>query len=238
MSEIDLAYLPVIGRGEQINIICAMHGIKVNPLMSNPIGEDFNKDVQAPFGTIPWMKDHSNGIELNDSMAIVQYLVTKYEGPLTPQTPEEAAIIGMYWAWCQDYYSFVLSPFHDIITGHNEPFWRNLRLTDTLAEGGKETGIKNLTTLHKSRANLLERHLDKSGNVDQFLTGSKCSYADIFLFTCVRTTQETGGFGILRNELGRDPYEDYPIITQICNEVGKIDVVSKTVGSKFSECPI
>jgi len=238
MSEIDLAYLPVIGRGEQINIICAMHGIKVNSLMSNPMGEDFNKDTQAPFGTIPWMKDHSNGIELNDSMAIVQYLVTKYEGPLTPQNPEEAAVMGMYWAWCQDYYSFVLSPFHDIITGHNEPFWRNLRLTDTLAEGGKETGIKNLTTLHKSRANLLERHLEKSGNVDQFLTGSKCSYADIFLFTCVRTTQETGGFGILRDELGRDPFEDYPIITQICNEVGKIDVVSKTVGSKFSECPI
>ena len=238
MSEIDLAYLPVIGRGEQINIICAMHGIKVNSLMSNPMGEDFNKDTQAPFGTIPWMKDHSNGIELNDSMAIVQYLVTKYEGPLTPQNPEEAAVMGMYWAWCQDYYSFVLSPFHDIITGHNEPFWRNLRLTDRLAEGGKETGIKNLTTLHKSRANLLERHLEKSGNVDQFLTGSKCSYADIFLFTCVRTTQETGGFGILRDELGRDPFEDYPIITQICNEVGKIDVVSKTVGSKFSECPI
>ncbi|MBC8407290.1 MAG: glutathione S-transferase [Rhodobacteraceae bacterium] len=238
MSEIDLAYLPVIGRGEQINIICAMHGIKVNSLMSNPMGEDFNKDTQAPFGTIPWMKDHSNGIELNDSMAIVQYLVTKYEGPLTPQNPEEAAVMGMYWAWCQDYYSFVLSPFHDIITGHNEPFWRNLRLTDTLAEGGKETGIKNLTTLHKSRANLLERHLEKSGNVDQFLTGSKCSYADIFLFTCVRTTQETGGFGILRDELGRDPFEDYPIITQICNEVGKIDLVSKTVGSKFSECPI
>ena len=34
MSEIDLAYLPVIGRGEQINIICAMQGIKVNSLMS------------------------------------------------------------------------------------------------------------------------------------------------------------------------------------------------------------
>ena len=38
MSEIDLAYLPVIGRGEQINIICAMHDIKVNSLMSNPMG--------------------------------------------------------------------------------------------------------------------------------------------------------------------------------------------------------
>ena len=53
MPEIDLAYLPVIGRGEQINIICAMHDIKVNSLMSNPMGEDFDKDTQAPFGTIP-----------------------------------------------------------------------------------------------------------------------------------------------------------------------------------------
>ena len=32
MKEIDLAYFPIIGRGEQINIICAIHGIKVNNL--------------------------------------------------------------------------------------------------------------------------------------------------------------------------------------------------------------
>ena len=30
MREIDLAYFPIIGRGEQIKIICAMHDIKVN----------------------------------------------------------------------------------------------------------------------------------------------------------------------------------------------------------------
>ena len=77
--------------GEQINIICAMHGIKVNSMNSKPMGEDFDKDTEAPFGTVPWMKDHSNGLELNDSMAIVQYLVTKYDGPLTPSNPEDAA---------------------------------------------------------------------------------------------------------------------------------------------------
>ena len=238
MPEIDLAYLPVVGRGEQINIICSIHGIKVNAMMSKPMGEDFDKDTEAPFGTVPWMKDHSNGLELNDSMAIVQYLVTKYEGPLTPKNPEEAARIGMYWAWSQDYYSFVLSPFHDIITGHNEPFWRNLRLTDTLAEGGKETGIKNLTTLHKNRANLLERHLSSSSDVRPFLTGLNCSYADIFLYTCVRTVQETGGFGILREEIGGDPFKNCPSITNICNEVGKIEAVTNAVGTKFSDCPI
>ena len=88
MKEIDLAYLPIIGRGEQINILCAMHDIKVNFLLSTPLGNDFDKDKEAPFGTIPWMRDRSNGLELNDSMAIVQYLVSQYPGPLTPENNE------------------------------------------------------------------------------------------------------------------------------------------------------
>ena len=46
MKEIDLVYLPVIGRGEQINLICAMHDIKVNFLLSNPMGDDFDKDKE------------------------------------------------------------------------------------------------------------------------------------------------------------------------------------------------
>ena len=51
-----LVYLPIVGRGLQINIFCAMHNIKVNFLMSKPMGEDFDKDTQAPFGTIPWLR--------------------------------------------------------------------------------------------------------------------------------------------------------------------------------------
>ena len=46
MPEIDIAYLPIVGRGEQINIVCAMHGIKVNLKMSKPMGEDFDKTVK------------------------------------------------------------------------------------------------------------------------------------------------------------------------------------------------
>ena len=84
MGNVDIVYIPVVGRGLQINIICAMHGVQANYLMSKPMGEDFDKDTEAPFGTIPWLKDHSNGIELNDSLAIVQYLVSKYPGHLTP----------------------------------------------------------------------------------------------------------------------------------------------------------
>ena len=215
MSNIDLAYLPVVGRGLQIKIICEMHNIDFNYMLSNPMGEDFDKDSQAPFGTIPWMKDNNSGIELNDSMAI----------------------INMYWAWAQDYYSFVLSPFHDIITGHNEPFWRNLRLTDTLADGGKETGVSNLTKLHNTRIGFLEKHLSSKQN-GSFLTGSKCSYADIFLYTCVRTVQETAGFGILRETCGGEPFKDCPAILKICNEVGKMDAVIKSSGDIFEKAPI
>ena len=237
MREIELAYLPVIGRGEQINIICAMHDIKVDYLLSTPMGNDFNKDTDAPFGTIPWMKDKANDLELNDSMAIVQYLVSKYPGPLTPQSPEDAALTAMYWGWAQDYYSFVLSPFHDIITGHNEAFWRNLRLTDTLAEGGKKTGIANLTTLHKNRFQSLESHLADS-NTKPFLIGAECFYADIFLYTCVTTVQESGGFGILRDACDGEPFADYPRVLEICTAVSKIDKVIDSVGSKFTDYPI
>jgi glutathione S-transferase len=144
---------------------------------------------------------------------------------------------AMYWGWAQDYYSFVLSPMHDIITGHNEVFWRNLRLTDTLAEGGKETGIANLATLHTSRLKFLEDHL-KSQETGPYLTGADCTYADIFLYTCVRTVQETPGFGMLREALGGAPFADFPIISGISAAVGEIDTVAATVGNKFSECPI
>ena len=237
MSKIDIAYIPIVGRGLQINIICALHEIETNMMMSKPMGEDFDKDTEAPFGTIPWLKDHSNGIELNDSLAIVQYLITKYPGPLTPSSTENSALSAMYWSWAQDYYSFVLSPFHDIITGHNEPFWRNLRLTDTLAEGGKELGISNLTKLHHARLQYLENHI-KNKNLGPFITGEKCSYADIFIYTCVKTVQETGGFAILRDACQGEPFKNCPKILEICDEVEKNPKVVNIVGTKFKDCPI
>ena len=236
MKEIDLAYLPIIGRGEQINIICAMHGIKVNYLLSSPMGDEFNKDNQAPFGTVPWMRDHANGLELNDSMAIVQYLVAQYPGPLSPKNNELAGRINMYWGWVQDYYSFVLSPFHDIITGHNEIFWRNLRLTNSLVDGGQETGVTNLTSLHKKRLDYLERHLTNAA-AGPFLTGSDCSYADIFLYTCVRAVEETGGFGVLRDACNGQPFSEFQIVSDIANAVGEIEQI-KAGKTKFSTSPI
>ncbi|MDG1883214.1 MAG: glutathione S-transferase family protein [Alphaproteobacteria bacterium] len=236
MSKIDIAYIPIIGRGLQINIIAALHGIETNYLMTKPMGEDFDKDTEAPFGTIPWLKDHSNGIELNDSLAIVQYLVTKYPGPFTPTSTENAALSAMYWSWAQDYYSFVLSPFHDIITGHNEPFWRNLRLTDTLADGGKEKAISNLSFLHKKRLQYLENNIKKM-KLSPFVTGEKCSYADIFIYTCIKTVQETKGFSILRYACEGDPFKNCENILNMCNKISDIPEVIETIGSKFKDCP-
>jgi len=126
---------------------------------------------------------------------------------------------------------------HDIITGHNEVFWRNLRLTDTLAEGGKDTAIANLATLHKARLSFLEAHLKTQG-AGPFLNGKDCSYADIFLYTCVRTVEETAGFGMLRAVVGETPFTEYPTVEKIAAAVGDIDIVKATVGTKFSECPI
>ena len=73
-AKIELAYFPIIGRGQQILILCAEHSIEVKFLIAKPFGDDFDKDTQAPFGTLPWMKDNNNGVILNDSFAIIQYL--------------------------------------------------------------------------------------------------------------------------------------------------------------------
>ncbi len=237
MKEIDFAYLPIVGRGEQIHIICAMHDVRVNMLLSTPMGNDFQLTEDSLFGTVPWMKDRSNGLVLNDSMAIVQYLVAEYEGPLTPKSTEDAASIANLWAWCNDYYSFVLSPLHDIITGHSEIFWRNLRLTDTLAEGGKTLALKNLKVLHDKRLSFLESYLSKRDS-QKFMTGQDCSYADIFLYTCVRAVQKCAGFSEFRGLFSSDPYANSKNVLTICDAVESIEKVSQTVGNKFDECPI
>lgn len=236
-AKIQLAYFPIIGRGQQILIICEEHDIEVEFLTAKPFGDDFDKDSQSPFGTLPWMRDPSNGVVLNDSIAIVQYLINQYEGPTTPGDAIEAAKAVNMWAWVQDYYSFVLSPFHDIITEHQDAFWRNLRLTDTLADGGVEEGVSKLTKLHHSRVKYLESVLQDMGS-PQYLTGDSYTYADVFLYTCVRATQKCAGFKILRDSCGGDPFKGHENILGICDKVENRQAVKKSVGDKFEKAPI
>lgn len=235
--KIELAYFPIIGRGQQILIICEEHNIEVEFLSAKPFGDDFDKDTQSPFGTLPWMRDPSTGVVLNDSIAIVQYLINQYEGPATPQSVIEAANAVNMWAWVQDYYSFVLSPFHDIITEHQDAFWRNLRLTDTLADGGVEEGVSKLTKLHHNRIQYLDSVLQEMGS-PKYLTGDSFTYADVFLYTCVRATQKCAGFKILRDSCGGDPFEKQKNILAICNTVENRPAVIKSIGDKFDKAPI
>jgi glutathione S-transferase len=214
-----------------------MHDIKLNMLISTPMGNDFQLNTESLFGTVPWMKDKSNGLVLNDSMAMVQYLVSEYKGPLTPISAQESASIANLWAWSNDYYSYVLSPLHDIITGNNDAFWRNLRLTNTLTEDGKKLALNNLKNLHDKRINFLESHLGKDVSGDYMVNG-KCSYADIFLYTCVRAVQKCAGFTEFREIYGSDPFSKSKKILEVCAAVESIKAVSETVGTKFEECPI
>ena len=237
-KQIELAYFPIVGRGQQILTLCAEHDIKVGFLVAKPFGDDFDKDTQSPFGTLPWMKDPAEGLVLNDSLAIVQYLVKQYPGPATPRSTKEEALAANMWSWVQDYYSYVLSPLHDIIMDKSgDPFWRNLRLTDTLADGGKEKKISRIKTLHEKRAGYLEKELERMG-APQFLAGDGYTYADIFLFTSVRTTQLSKGFGGFRDACGGDPFAAYPNIRAICDRVEARPAVKASIGAKFENAPV
>ena len=99
-------------------------------------------------------------------------------------------------------------------------------------DGGQETGVTNLTSLHKKRLDYLERHLTNAA-AGPFLTGSDCSYADIFLYTCVRAVEETGGFGVLRDACNGQPFSEFQIVSDIANAVGEIEQV-KAGKTKFS----
>ena len=166
----------------------------------------------------------------------MQYLINQYEGPTTPQSVIETANAVNMWAWVQDYYSFVLSPFHDIITEHQDAFWRNLRLTDTLADG-EEEGVSKLTKLHHNRIQYLDSVLQEMGS-PKYLTGDSYTYADVFLYTCVRATQKCAGFKILRDSFGGDPFEKQKNILAICDTVENRPAVIKSIGNKFDKAPI
>ena len=90
--------------------------------------------------------------------------------------------------------------------------------------------------LNPNRLDSLERHL-VSVNAGPVLIGSQCSVADIFLYTSVRTVEETGGFGLMRDACDGEPFAGYKTVSEIANAVGEIEEV-KATQSKFADCPI
>ena len=76
--------------------------------------------------------------------------------------------------------------------------------------------------LNRNRLDFQDRYL-VSVNAGPFFIFSQCSYADIFLYTSVRTVEETGGFGLLRDACDGKPFAGYKTVSEIANAVGEIE---------------
>jgi len=233
-AKIEFCYFPIVGRGEQIRLICAEHGLTFDEIVPMGFGGDTFKHAETPNGHLPWMKDGS--LVLNDSSSIVQYIIEKYPGPYTPTSFDSKVLSVEAWAWVQDYYNFVLSPLHDMALQHNERHWRNARLTDSRAVGDLTSEyVADLKKLHENRCGYFEKRL--AALTTPFLSGANCTYADIFLYTCVYAVQKCAGFGPLREACGGDPYKSYPSITAVVAKVGALEKVKAAAG-KFDQAPI
>jgi len=237
-ADLDLAYVNiVIGRGEQLELIMAEHGISYNFRNCVGFGGDFVKNDESATGSFPWLDVKDEGFKLTDTTAMVQYLVQKYPGPATPRNLKEEVMALDAWAWCQDYYSFFLSPYHDTILSHNEPHWRNVRNTDPRAKAGEpghEDYIAELHTLHDNRTVRLENKLEAMGT--EYMAGDELTYADLFLYTCVESVNSCGGFATLRDARDGDAFAACPKIKAIHAKVGARPKVAER-SAKYKEAP-
>ena len=207
-------YLPVVGRGEQIRLLAAEHGIDYETVLPAGFGGEYNWAEQAPHGTLPALET-TEGFALGDSAAIVEYILEKTpDGPLTPKDTKSKCLAKDAWNFCNDYYGYFLSPMHDVIMNHvghrvttnlhaidqtqlrpenpistqAEPHWRQGRNTDPRANPEHEAHgsfVSELKTLHAQRMGRLEKKLVAAGTA--FCAGDECTYADLFIYTCVTT---------------------------------------------------
>ena len=118
---------------------------------------------------------------------------------------------------------------------HGERFWRNLRMTDTRAVGSEEEYVTDLKTLHKTRMGYFEKKCAALGT--SFLSGADCTYADVFLYTCVAAVQKCKGFEAFRKACEGDPFKEYPTVLAIVAKVAEREKV-KAVAGKYDEAPI
>ena len=183
-------YLPVVGRGEQIRLLAAEHGIDYETVLPAGFGGEYNWAEQAPHGTLPALET-TEGFALGDSAAIVEYILEKTpDGPLTPKDTKSKCLAKDAWNFCNDYYAFFLSPMHDVIMNHAEPHWRQGRNTDPRANPEHEKHadfLSELKTLHSQRMGRLQKKLAAAGTA--FCAGDECTYADLFIYTCVTTVR-------------------------------------------------
>lgn len=200
---------------------------------------EYNWAEQAPHGTVPVLET-TEGFAIGDSAAIVDYILEKTpDGPLTPKDTKSRCLAKDAWNFCNDYYAFFLSPSHDVIMNHAEPHWRQGRNTDPRASPEHEKHadfLSELKTLHAQRMGRLEKKLVAAGTA--FCAGDECTYADLFIYTCVNTVLKCKGFTAFRESCGEEgPFAGCPTVLALAAKVGEREKVAAAAGI-FDQAPV
>eukprot|EP00942_MAST-04A_sp_MAST-4A-sp1_P010240 g10240.t1 len=221
-------YLPVVGRGEQIHLLCAEHGVDYDFVLPAGFGGEYIWAETAPHGTLPvWETTEEPGLTLSDSAAIIDYILEKTpEGPFTPKDMRSKLLARDTWMFCQDYYNHFLSPMHDTIMGHAEPHWRQ----------GRNNYLSELSAYHTQRMGRLEKKLVALGT--EYSAGAQPTYADLFVYTCVQTVLKCKGFGPFRESFGeKNPFDGCPTILSLAQKIGERPKIAEKAG-KFDQAPV
>jgi glutathione S-transferase len=234
-------YLPVVGRGEQIHLLAAEHGLEYETVLPQGFGGEYVWSESAPHGTLPvWETTEAEGLTLSDSAAIIDYILEKTpDGPFVPKDMRARVLARDTWMFCQDYYNHFLSPMHDTIMNHAEPHWRQGRNTDPRASPEHEKNadyLAELATYHTQRMDRLEKKLAAAGTA--FAAGADITYADLFIYTCVTTVLKCKGFTAFRESCGEaGPFAGCPTVLALAAKVGERPKIAEKAG-KFDQAPV
>jgi glutathione S-transferase len=234
-------YLPVVGRGEQIHLLAAEHGLEYETVLPKGFGGEYVWSESAPHGTLPvWETTEADGLTLSDSAAIIDYILEKTpDGPLAPKDMRSRVLARDTWMFCQDYYNHFLSPMHDTIMNHAEPHWRQGRNTDPRASPEHEKNadyLSELAAYHTQRMGRLEKKLAAAGTA--YAAGADITYADLFVYTCVTTVLKCKGFTAFREGCGEaGPFAGCPTVLALAAKVGERPKIAEKAG-KFDQAPV
>ena len=122
---------------------------------------------------------------------------------------------------------------------HAEPHWRQGRNTDPRASPEHEKHadfFSELKALHTQRMGRLQKKLAAAGTA--FCAGDECTYADLFIYTCVMTVQKCGGFAPFRELCGEEgPFAGCPMVLELAAKVGEREKVAAAAGI-FDQAPV
>ena len=96
--------------------------------------------------------------------------------------------------------------------------------------------MSELKALHTQRMGRLQKKLAAAGTA--FCAGDECTYADLFIYTCVMTVQKCGGFAPFRELCGEEgPFAGCPMVLELAAKVGEREKVAAAAGI-FDQAPV